>query len=124
MSVMTNTAGGRRERARLSLASSVAHYSPTISFVEALDALASQLLALGWIVRMPRTAWDSQVGVIAVGVRAFSTTALVQLDANRRLSLMLPSGEQQPVSDVAELVGKLRERQHMQAAADCEAVPA
>lgn len=124
MSVMTNTAGGRRERARLSLASSVAYYSSTISFVEALDALASQLLALGWIVRMPRTAWDSQVGVIAVGVRAFSPTALVQLDTNRRLSLMLPSGDQQPVSDVAELVGKLREHQHMQTSANCEAVPA
>ena len=124
MSTSTTTLG-RGGRPRLSLATSMAFHSPTISLFEALDALASQLLALGWIVRMPRTAWDCEVGVLSVSARAFSpTTTLVQLDAERRISIVAATGEHEPVSDVAVLVRKLRECQGVHAGTHREAVPA
>jgi len=122
---MSSNTPGRGGRPRLSLATSMAFHSPTISLFEALDALASQLLALGWIVRMPRTAWDCEVGVLAVSARAFSpTTTLVQLDAERRISVVRASGESETVSDVADLVRKLRDSQGVQAGTHREAVPA
>ncbi len=124
MSDMSSTTLGRRGRPRLSLATSVAFHSPTISLFEALDALASQLLALGWIVRMPRTSWDCEVGVLAVSAQAFSPTTYVQLDAERHLSLVRDTGEREPVSDVADLVCKLRHCQRVSAGTHREAVPA
>lgn len=124
MSGRTTRAKGHRG-AHLSLATSVAYHSPTISLVEALDALASQLLTLGWIVRMPRTAWDCQEGVLAVSARGFSpVTSFVQLDSDRHLSLVLPSGELEPVSDAAELVRRLRVCQASAARGHRAAVPA
>ena len=73
MNSRTSTVPMRRDRRGLSLATRVAIDSRTPSVFEALDSLASQLLALGWIVRMPRTAWDCQAGVLSVSARAFRT---------------------------------------------------
>lgn len=115
---------GRRGNGRLSLATSHAFHSPTISLFEALDALASQLLALGWVVRMPRTSWDCEVGVLVVSARAFGPTTCVQLDSGRHLSLVRDTGEQEPVYDISDLVFKLRRCQATDAASQREAVPA
>jgi hypothetical protein len=120
---MNRTALDRRGR-RLGLATSAAFHSPTISLFEAVDALASQLLALGWTVRMPRTAWDCEVGVLAVSAQAFSPTTFVQLDAQRQLSLVTDTGEHESVADVADLVHKLRRCQRVSAGTHREAVPA
>ncbi|MGV1008400.1 MAG: hypothetical protein ACOYBY_07300 [Dermatophilaceae bacterium] len=123
MSDMNRTAPHRRGR-RLSLATSAAFHSPTISLFEAVDALASQLLALGWIVRMPRTSWDCEVGVLAVSAQAFSPTTFVQLDTQRRISLVSETGEHESVADVADLVRRLRACQRVSAGTPREAVPA
>ncbi|MGZ5397938.1 MAG: hypothetical protein ACXWEI_21555 [Mycobacterium sp.] len=124
MNSRTSTVPMRRDRRGLSLATRVALNSRTPSVFEALDSLASQLLALGWIVRMPRTAWDCQAGVLSVSARAFAPTTLVRLDADRHLSIVYPSGEDEPVADLADLVCKLKREQRMHAAALAEAVPA
>jgi hypothetical protein len=120
-----STDAPRRDRRGLSLATRVGLDSRTPSVFEALDSLASQLLALGWIVRMPRTAWDCPAGVLAVSARAFSpTTTFVHLDADRRLSLVTTSGELQPAFDLADLVVKIKRDQVMHAASLSEPVPA
>lgn len=124
MTSMNGAVAPRRDRRGLSLATRVALDSRTPTVFEALDSLASQLLTLGWIVRMPRTAWDCQAGVLSVSARAFSPTTLVRLDAERHLSIVHPSGDQEPVADLADLVATLKRHQVTNRAAFREAVPA
>lgn len=125
MSHMTKTTAKGGPQARLTLAASDSFESSTISLFEAVDALARQLLTQGWSVRMPRTTWDCEVGVLSVSSRAFSPDAvLVYLDARRQLTLTLPSGEQLSASDVGDLTSKLRRAAAEYAARSLESVPA
>jgi hypothetical protein len=122
MSHMTKSTAKGGPRRRLTLAGESIG-SSGISLFEAVDLLARHLLAQGWSVRMPRTPWDCEVGVLSVSARAFSTAAVVHLDGHRRLTLTLPSGEQRSVSDVGELTRTLR-CAAAQAARPLESIPA
>jgi hypothetical protein len=125
MSHITKSGANGGSRARLTLAAGDSFESSRISLFEAVDALAKQLLAQGWSVRMPRTPWDCEVGVLTVSSRAFSSTgAVVHLDARRQLTLTLPGGEQLPASDVGDLTRKLRCAAAEYAARSFEPVPA
>ena len=125
MSHMTKTTAKGGPQARLTLAAGDSFESSTISLFEAVDILARQLLAQGWSVRMPRTSWDCQIASLSVSSRAFSPNAVVvELNAQRQLTLTLPWGEQRPVSDVGDLTRKLRCAAAEYAARSFESVPA
>ncbi len=111
MSFSTASARTGRSRPGLTAGRGTSYQSPLLDLFEALDELAGLLLELGWIVRMPRTAPDSEVGTLAVSARAFSPATTVHLDVHRRLWLVRSTGERLSVPDVATLVRALRDQQ-------------
>lgn len=104
---MTSSVAPRRDRRGPSLATRGApeSWSPTV--FKALHSLASQLLALGWILRVARTAWDCQDGAPSDCSQAFSPTRPAR-PAESNLSIVQAAGEHELVAHMDDLVDRLR----------------